>query len=264
MAAVNLNKRNSMSYIAKNLPENKHCFFGSAGGVSSGKYASLNTNLSSGDNPDNLRRNFEIISGYFKKTPENMFTLRQSVSNIAVTAENPSWFKIAADGAVTTDKNILLGVKTADCAPVLLADYKNGVVGVAHAGWRGAYKGIVENVVRLMLTKGAKTENIAACIGPCMQQASFEVKDDMRQVLLDLAKSNSMYFIAGKDSSHFYFDLSGFVEQKLRVLGIENVVNSRIDTYPLQNGYFSYRRNTHLNLIATPRDYPTQYSCICL
>jgi len=86
----------------------------------------------------------------------------------------------------------------------------------------------------------------------------------MRQVLLDLSKNNSVYFSAGSDDSHFYFDLSGYVEGKLRNLGIENIDNSRIDTYPLQNGYFSYRRNTHLNLITAPRDYPTQYSCICL
>ena len=257
-------KEESMSYTAGNLPDGKHCFFGSAGGVSTGKYTSLNTNLSSLDSSDNLRRNFEIISGYFNKSPEDMFTLRQSISNIAVSAENPSWFKIAADGAVTTDKNILLGVKTADCAPVLLADYKNGVIGVAHAGWRGAYKGIIENVVKLMCNKGAKVENIAACIGPCMQQDSFEVKSDMRQILLEIDENNVLYFKDGKDEEHFYFDLSGYAEAKLRKIGVENIDNSHIDTYPLQNGYFSYRRNTHLNLITTPRDYPTQYSCICL
>ncbi|MBR1600559.1 MAG: peptidoglycan editing factor PgeF [Alphaproteobacteria bacterium] len=253
-----------MSYISGVLPEDKHCFFGVEGGVSTGKYASLNTNLSSKDSPDNVYRNFTIISEYFKKRPEDMFTLRQSVSNIAVIAEKASWFEISADGAVTTDKNILLGIKTADCAPVLLADYKNGVIGAAHAGWRGAYRGIVENVVKLMCYKGAKVENIAACIGPCMQQASFEVKDDMRQVLCDIDKSGSIYFKEAENKNHFHFDLSGYVEAKLRKIGIDNIDNSRIDTYPLQNGYFSYRRNTHLDLITYPRDYPTQYSCICL
>ncbi|MBQ8482387.1 MAG: peptidoglycan editing factor PgeF [Alphaproteobacteria bacterium] len=253
-----------MSYTSGNLPSDKHCFFCSNGGVSTGKYTSLNTNLSSRDNPDNIRKNFEIISGYFKKRPENMFTLRQSISNVAVTAENPSWFKIAADGAVTTDKNILLGVKTADCAPVLFADYKNGVIGVAHAGWRGASKGIVENVVKLMLEKGADLKNISAAVGPCIQQASFEVRDDMRQVFISSDKNNVAYFKDGEKEGSFNFDLSGYIENKLRKLGVENIDNSGIDTYPLQNGYFSYRRNTHLNLIEIPRDYPTQYSCICL
>lgn len=253
-----------MSCTAKNLPNGKHCFFDASGGVSDGKYSSLNTNLSSKDSIENLRRNFEIISAYFNKKPENMFTLRQSVSDKAVFASAPSWFKIAADAAVTTDKNILLGIKTADCAPVLLADYHNGVIGAAHAGWRGAYKGIVENVVKLMVEKGAKTEYIAAAIGPCMQQASFEVMDDMRQTLLAADGKSVAYFCDGEDAGHFYFDLSGYVESRLRRTGIENIDNLRIDTYPLQNGYFSYRRNMHLNLINEPRDYPTQYSCICL
>lgn len=253
-----------MSYIAKNLPKEKHCFFCSAGGVSSGKYTSLNTNLSSADNPDNLRRNFEIISGYFGKHTEDMFTLRQSISNIAVYADKPSWFKIAADGAVTKNKNILLGVKTADCAPILMADYKNGVIGVAHAGWRGACAGIIENVVKLMTDNGAELRSIAACIGPCLQQQSFEVKDDMRQIFLNSNQNNAKYFKEEKQKWRFYFDLSGYAENKLRELGIENIDNCCIDTYPLQSGYFSYRRNTHLNLITIPRDYPTQYSCICL
>jgi len=253
-----------MSYKANNLPTEKHCFFGSDGGVSKGKYTSLNTNLSSNDNKDDLQRNFEIISGYFGKKNSDMFTLRQSVSDIAVYADKPSWFTIAADGVVTTDKKILLGIKTADCAPVLLADYSHGVIGAAHAGWRGAAKGIIENVVKLMVEKGADVKNIAAAIGPCMQQASFEVQDDMRTVFINLDKNNSTYFTDGKDEHHYYFDLSGYVESRLRAIGVCNIDNSGIDTYPLQSGYFSYRRNTHLNLIEQPRDYPTQYSCICL
>lgn len=253
-----------MVYTAKNLLREKHCFFGAGGGTSAGKYASLNTSLSSRDNPENVHKNFEIIAAYFNKRPQDMFTLRQSVSNVAVLAEHPSWFEIAADGMVTTNKNLLLGIKTADCAPVLMADYENGVIGAAHAGWRGAYKGIVENVVKLMIEQGAKVENIAACIGPCMQQESFEVKDDMRQTLLASDENSGVYFISAKDEEHFYFDLSGYVESRLRKAGVENIENSRVDTYPPANGYFSYRRNTRLNLIEVPRDYPTQYSCICL
>ncbi len=252
-----------MSWTADNLDKEKHCFFGAAGGVSAGKYTSLNTNLSSRDNPENLRRNFEIIAAHFNKTPENMVTFRQGVSANVIYAEQPTWFKIYADGAVTTNPELLLGIKTADCAPVLLADYKHGVIGAAHAGWRGAYKGIVQNVVNLMLEHGAKTEDIAAAIGPCMQQQSFAVQDDMRQELLQVSAANEQYFTADGDGVHFYFDLSGYVEAQLQKIGIQNIANCRIDTYPPQNGYFSYRRNTHLDLIAAPKDYPTQYSCIC-
>lgn len=252
-----------MSYTASNLPADKHCFFGCEGGVSIGKYASLNTNFSSLDSVENIKKNFEIIAGYFGKTSKDMFTIRQSVSDKAVDAVEPSWFKIAADGIVTTDRNLLLGIKTADCAPVLLADYKHGVIGAAHAGWRGAFKGIVENVVKMMISKGAKAENICAAIGPCIQQVSFEVGKDMFQILVDVDHDNQKYFITGKEE-HFYFDLSGYVEDKLRFLGIDNIDNQKIDTYPISNGYFSYRRNTHLNLMEAQYDYPTQYSCICL
>lgn len=253
-----------MSWQADNLPAGKHCFFGAEGGVSKGKYASLNTNYNSLDAKVAVRQNFEIITAFFKKNYEDMFTLNQGVSNKVVEADLPQQFTITADGAVTTNPQILLGIKTADCAPVLLADYKHGVIGAAHAGWRGAYRGVVENTVSLMLRRGAVLTDIAAAIGPCMQQASFEVAEDMRATLLKENSANEKYFAAGKDSSHFYFDLSGYLEDKIKRLGIDNVVNSHIDTYPAENGYFSYRRNTHLQLIEQPRDYPTQYSFICL
>ena len=253
-----------MVWQAANLDSKKHCFFDASGGVSGGKYASLNTNLSSRDRPEDVRRNFEIITAHFSKTPEDMVTLRQSVTADAIYTDTPTWFETYADGAVTTNPHLLLGIKTADCAPVLLADYKHGVIGAAHAGWRGAYKGIVENVVVLMLEHGAKLSDIAAAVGPCIQQPSFAVQDDMRQILLDLSAENARFFEPDADGVHFYFDLGGYVETRLKNAGIENIENCRINTYPAQNGYFSYRRNTHLGLINVPKDYPTQYSCICL
>jgi len=258
-----IKKGERVLYQATVLPAEKHCFFASDGGVSGGKYASLNTNLSSQDNHDNILHNFTIIAGHFGLNPDDMFTIRQSTSNTAVLAEKPSWFELAADGIVTTTPNLLLGIKTADCAPVLLADYAHGVIGAAHAGWRGAYRGIVENVVDLMLQAGAKRENICAAIGPCLQKESFVVKDDMRQVFIDLQADNARYFSAD-NKAQLHFDLSAYVADKLFSLGIKKVENSAIDTYPVANGYFSYRRNTHLHLIDKEKDYPTQYSCIRL
>jgi len=252
-----------MSWKASNLIADKHCFFGSEGGVSFGKYASLNTNFSSRDDQQNVCRNFDIIAANFGMKRGNMFTLRQSVTNVAVAADSPSWFQIKADGAVTDRPDILLGIKTADCAPVLLADYEHGVIGAAHAGWRGAVRGIVENVVALMEKKGAVRKNIAAAIGPCMQQCSFEAKDDMRNEFLAQSGNNARYF-KPTDNNTYLFDLSGYIEDKLHALGIDNVENSHIDTYSEVQGYFSYRRNTHLHLIDVAKDYPTQYSCIRL
>jgi YfiH family protein len=253
-----------MSWHSDNIKKEKHCFFGAEGGVSKGIYSSLNVNTMSGDKRENIRRNLNIIAQSFGLEYQNMMLLKQGVSDIAVFVENPTQYEVWADGAVTKNHNVLLCLKTADCAPVLLADYKNSVIGIAHAGWRGAYKGIVQNVAKLMFEHGARPEDIAAAIGPCMQQQSFAVKDDMRQELLQATSAAERYFIADTDGEHFYFDLSGYVEAQLKSIGISDIENCRIDTYPPQNGYFSYRRNTHLNLIEAPKDYPTQYSCICL
>ena len=251
-----------MSFQAKNLATDKHCFFGAEGGVSEGIYASLNTNLSSRDKRENVLQNFDIIAAQFGMQRDNFATVRQAVSSTAVWIEEPTWFEIIADGMATNKPNVLLGIKTADCAPVLLTDCEHGIIGAAHAGWRGAYKGVVENTVRLMIEHGAKVENIHAAVGPCMQQKSFEVKADMRDVLLANALKNAKYF-ASRDGQKFYFDLSGFVVDKLRQMGIESVENALIDTYSSAQ-YFSFRRNTHAGLISVKKDYPTQFSCIRL
>ena len=251
-----------MSYRAQNLPADKHCFFGAEGGVSAGIYASLNTNLSSRDSRDNILCNFERIAAHFKMHLQDMATVRQNVSDIAVWVESPTWFEITADAMATNNPDVLLGIKTADCAPVLLADYQNGVIGAAHAGWRGAYKGVIENTVALMVAHGAKVQNIVAAVGPCMQQKSFEVKSDMRDVLLAQNADYARFFTT-QDGQNFYFNLSGFAAAKLRDLGVENIDVSPIDTYS-DSGYFSFRRNTHLGLIKAPKDYPTQFSCVRL
>lgn len=253
-----------MSWIADNIDKNKHCFFGVEGGISTGIYESLNTNIMSGDDKRNVHQNHKIIASRFCMNYENMLLLRQGVSNVAILADEPSQFQIQADGAVTDNPNILLCLKTADCAPVLLADFENHVIGVAHAGWRGAYKGIVENVLDLMLKKGADRRKIKVAIGPCLQQKSFAVKEDMRHYFLEQTAANDKYFLPDKDNEHFYFDLSGYLADKLISLGIEHICNSKIDTYSAKNGYFSYRRNTHLNLIKQKLDYPTQLSCLKL
>lgn len=253
-----------MSWFSANIDKKKHCFFGTKGGVSDGIYASLNTNTMSADNKENIHKNLEITASYFDMKYENMMLLRQSVSSTAVYVESPSQFEIWADGAVTKNPDVLLCLKTADCAPILFTDYKNGIIGVAHAGWRGAYKGIAENVLSLMLEKGANLSNIKVAIGPCLQQKSFAVRDDMRQILLAQSMQNERYFSADSDGEHFYFDLSGYLEDKLLSLGIKDICNSKIDTYIPQNGYFSYRRNTNLDLIKQKFDYPTQLSCLRL
>lgn len=251
-----------MIYRASNIAV-PHGFFDSNGGVSDGKYSSLNTNINSHDKIQNVMKNFEIIANNFKVNKKNMVTIRQSVSNLAVYVDHPSWFEIKADGMVTKNRDLLLGIKTADCAPVFFADEKNEVIGAAHAGWRGAIGGIIENVVFLMQQHGAEIDHISAAIGPCLQKKSFAAKEDMRQIFLSALQSNDQYFETVA-SGEYLFDLNAYLEDKIRRLGIENVTSLKIDTYPPENHFFSYRRDMHQKLITVPLDYPTQYSCIKL
>lgn len=252
-----------MVWRAEVLSEAKHLFLDAKGGVSTGKYASLNTNFNSQDSISNLQQNMQIIADKFNVKLSNLAAVEQGVSNKVIYLERPSFLEYEADAIVTTTPGILLLIKTADCAPVLLADMKNGVIGAAHAGWRGAYKGVVENTLQLMQQHGAELKNISAAIGPCLQQSSFEVKDDMRQIFLSQSLANDKYFSI-QSQKEYKFDLSKYLWDKLHWLGIKTIENSLIDTYNEQNGYFSYRRNTHLGLISVARDYPTQMSCIML
>ena len=166
-----------MTWIANNLPHNKHRFFGKNGGVSTGFYNSVNVNIKSLDNKENIQKNMEIIANHFNLPASSLNILCQGVSANVQYIEKATQFEIEADGAVTDKKGIILCIKTADCAPVLLADYKHGIVGAAHAGWRGAIKGVIENTVNLMIKKGAKIEDISAAVGPCIAQKSYEVDE---------------------------------------------------------------------------------------
>ena len=253
-----------MSYVAPNLAKTKHCFWGRTGGVSTGKYQSLNVNLKSKDEKANLVQNLEIVAQRYGLSRDNMILCRQGVTNHAEFVSEPSLVKITADGLVTKTPNLILGIRTADCAPVLFCDEQNQVIGAAHAGWRGALRGIVENTVDLMLIYGAKAENIKAAIGPCLQQSSFECMDDMRQEFLSVSKAYDKYFTLGKDDDHYQFNLEAFVWQKCANCGIRDISASHIDTYKNEQEYFSYRRYSKQEKITEYGDYPTQLSTIVL
>lgn len=253
-----------MTWSAPNLPQEKHCFFGRKGGVSEGIYQSLNTNFKSRDNKENVRRNCEIIAGHYGLKYDNILRLNQGISNKCVFVTQASQNQIEADGAVTATPGIILCIGTADCAPVLLADYKNGVIGAAHAGWRGAFAGIIENTVSLMLQHGAEIANLAAAVGPCIQQPSCEMGSEVLEQFLSQDQKNQKYFIPAPRPEHYLFDLSAYTADKLRRLGIQNIAVSKDDTYADSENYFSYRRNTHLGLIRFPADFPVELSTITL
>lgn len=253
-----------MSYQAKNLPAEKHIFLGREGGVSTGKYESLNVLRDSQDDEANVIKNRTIaVQSLGGKLKDLMLLNQQSATDVCF-VESPSQEKVLADGMVTKTPGIILGLYTADCTPVLFADYESQVIGAAHAGWRGAVRGVLENTLRLMIEKGAKLENIAAALGPCMQQASFEVGAEVREECRKLNPEYVQFFAPGKDNSHYQFDLEGLIVYRLQKFGVKNISASRLDTYAREEEYFSFRRNTHRGLIQAERDFPCHISLIKL
>ncbi len=253
-----------MTWKATNLDKNKHCFFGKTGGFSGGKYSSLNVNTKSCDDKNCIMQNLQIAASEIGLKKENLLLLNQGVSNVALYVDEASYDMSEADGAVTTKKGIGLCIRTADCVPVLFEDRKNGVIGAAHAGWRGAFKGILENVIKLMIEKGAELTNIRAAIGPCIMQKSYEVDRNFYSQFIEQDLQNKKYFVSGKQEGYFYFDLSGYCLDRLKTSGIKDVEASNLDTYSLKEEYFSFRRFTHEGLVGKPKDFPTQISLITL
>lgn len=253
-----------MSYKANNLPLNKHHFFGRKGGVSEGKYASLNVLGVSQDIRARVDQNRQTAVESIGGKIENLMLLSQQSGTNVYFAEEASVAKIPADGIVTKTPEMILGLFTADCLPVLLGDYEHGVIGVAHAGWRGAVRGVVENTLDLMIEKGAQKETICAALGPCIQQYSFEVGAEVRDECTAINAAYARFFAIGKDLTHFQFDLEGLARYRLEQFGIKNISASGLDTYVDEENYFSFRRDTHRGLVQVERDFACHMSLIKL
>lgn len=250
-------------YNAPNLPSIKHAFFGRTGGYSKGIYDSLNFNYRGSDSPDNLKRNLDVVGAYYGLSGNRIVRLKQAHTSVAVYLDHPSQYQIEADGVVTDKPNIILGITTADCIPVLLADYRHGIIGAAHAGWRGALGGVIENTIKIMLEHGAELKDIAAATGPCLQKQNFETHDDMRDLFIAQSSDNAQFF-EPIGAEKYLCDLEQYVKHRLKLLGITDISLSGVDTYSDDKHYFSYRRFCHLNLIKQPGDFGIELSTICL
>ncbi len=235
-----------------------HGFLGRRGGVSGGILAGLNVGSGSSDDLDaiaeNRRRAIEsVLPG------AELATVFQVHSGDAVYAGSP-WpnaQRPRADALVTDRPGLLLGILTADCAPVLFADPQAGVVGAAHAGWRGALAGVTDAAIAAMEKLGAKRERIAAAVGPCIGQASYEVDQQFRARFLGADAANARFFLdwlGGKP----HFDLEAYVISRLYGAGLANVTALGLDTYADPDRFFSYRRSTHRG----DPDYGRQISLI--
>jgi YfiH family protein len=222
----------------------RHGFFTRLGGVSEGVYASLNCGFGSNDNPAHVAENRAIALRALGFSPQALVTAYQIHSADVVVAEEP-WPPARApkaDGIVTRRPGLALGVLTADCAPVLLADAEAGVIGAAHAGWRGAIGGILEATARAMEKLGARLASTIAVIGPCIQQRSYEVGSDLREAVLAAERDGAELFRAGARSGKFQFDLPGFLIRRLRRLALGAVACVEADTCSDESRFFSYRR----------------------
>lgn len=223
-----------------------HGFFTRYGGVSSGPYASLNCSLSGGDARDAVLENRARAARTISAAPERLVGLMQvhGADVVPVTAPWAPGQGPRADAMVTDRPDIALGIITADCAPVLLADVRAGVVGAAHAGWRGAVAGVIEATVDAMVRLGAEVTNMAAAIGPCIRQSSYEVGTDMRDAALTQDEMSSRFFAAGRREAHWQFDLPGYCAARLTAAGIRQIEALDADTAADEARFFSYRRNT--------------------
>jgi YfiH family protein len=237
-----------------------HGFLGRRGGVSAGALAGLNVGYGSNDERAAIDENRRLAIAALAPAAA-LATVHQVHSAEVVRADAP-WPKDErprADAIVTDRPNLLLGILTADCAPVLFADHEAGVVGAAHAGWRGALAGVTDSTIAAMQRLGARRERIHAAVGPCIGQPSYEVDDAFRSRFVAEDPGNERFFAtdpAGKP----HFALEAYVVHRLVAAGIDEVEALNLDTYAAPERFYSYRRATHRG----EADYGRQLSAIAL
>ncbi len=223
-----------------------HGFFTRRGGVSTGAFASLNCSLSSADDRAAVLENRARVARALGADPDRLLGLTQVHGHAVVTAHEP-WAIGAgprADAMVTDRPGLALGIVTADCAPVLFADTQAGVIGAAHAGWRGAVSGVIEATILAMIALGAKSDSIAAAVGPCIGQPSYEVGPDLRDAVLAHNAAAAVFFATGRRDDRWQFDLPRYCAARLRAAGIGTVAEIGADTLADEERFFSHRRRT--------------------
>ena len=235
-----------------------HGFFTAEGGVSEGLYASLNCGPGSRDTPEAVAENRRRVAQALGAGA--LASLSQIHSPRVHVLTGPPSAGLEGDAMVTATPGLALGILTADCAPVLLADPEARVVGAAHAGWKGAHGGVLEAVIAAMETLGAARARIVAAVGPCISQPSYEVGWEFRDKFLELGLRNRKFFTLSDKEGHYRFDLEGYAAHRLTAAGLGTVEKLGVCTYPPENGFFSFRRATH----AGAPDYGRQISAIVL
>jgi YfiH family protein len=239
----------------------QHGFFLRTGGVSEGIYASLNCGRGSNDSRSRVEENRSRAASAIGASPDMLIGPRQVHSAVAVIAE-AAWTPGTApeaDAIVSNVRGIALSVLTADCAPILMADAKAGVIAAVHAGWKGAKAGVLESAIKEMLRLGARPENISAAIGPTISQDSYEVSPKFQAAFVLDGERNLKYF-SQQPGARPHFNLPAFVKDKLLQSGVTNILDTGMCTYKNESILFSYRRTCH----RSEPDYGRQISAILL
>ena len=230
------------SSLIKNF---KHGFFTRQGGASKGIYKGLNCGLGSSDDAKLVMSNRSLVAQNMGTNIKNVVSVHQIHSIEAIVCQKK--FKIApkADALVTNTPGLLLSVLTADCQPIIFADQKNNVVGIAHAGWRGALNGILPSTINKMEFLGAEREQISAVIGPCISKTAYEVGSEFFENFIDADEKNKSFFSFNSDTNKYHFDLPSFSLNILKDAKISSVEWTGHCTYSDPQNFFSYRRSCH-------------------
>jgi len=223
----------------KNL---KHYFFNSKGGISKNIYKSLNCGPGSRDKPSYVKKNLEIVRKKIKRSARDIFLLNQIHSNKFIYVDEKYQFKSKpkVDAVITNQKNLPIAILTADCVPILICDSQKKIIAAIHAGWKGAYKGIVDKVIKFMIKKGSKPKNITAVIGPSISIDNYEVQNDFKNKFLKKDRRNKIFFRIKRKK--LYFDLSNYVKSILLKNKLKKIEKIKIDTFDFRNKFFSARR----------------------
>ena len=240
----------------------RHAFFTRTGGVSEGVYATLNGGVGSNDAPAKVDENRARMAAALGVASDRLLTAYQIHSPEVAIAERP-WTREnrpRADAIVTRTTKLAIGVSTADCGPLLFVDAQAGVIGTAHAGWRGAFGGVIEATVAAMEKLGAKRQRIAAALGPTIRQPNYEVGPELVERFVAADATNERFFTTSKRAGHAMFDLTGYIGSRVQRAGISEFEDLGLCTYAEPERFFSYRRMTRLG----ESDYGRHINAIAL
>lgn len=220
-----------------------HAFFTRQGGVSKGDFAYLNASYNTNDHKDNVTKNRNIITTYFGNSKHKLVTLNQqrTANVVVVTKNNIPSVNHEGDALITKEPNLILGVVTADCVPILLTDPKEKTIAAIHAGHNGAFLGIIENTINTLVQMGTNPKNIVAALGPSIKQQSYEVKTDFYNKFLKQTKNNENFFYYNNSKNCYFFSLQQYIINKLNNLDVTIIEELHFNTFTAPLLFFSHR-----------------------